>query len=615
MRITAENLKGISNKSIDISAGTVSLLTGENGAGKTTLATTPYWVLTGKGLSIKKGANSSSGEVTVGNDLIKREKKKTTVLSLNGSPVTEKGLEQLLTQRGLPMSCLSAFFAPQTELTAEDLLAAAKLSLTSEKVIGLMNLDVPEEAEMTEYVNSEGLTTLTLKDISKCEKHFTDVRRVLKKDIKALDARISDIEDDEEACKKEIEDLNKTLEGLMQAKGQQDAARQTLQLVESAKKDIEALTNEKVSLSAEVGHKLEFEKALANMERKLSDLTNDKSAKAAEVVRSHAKADVKKEDIACLRSDCAGLASTLKAKEDILTSLEIITNCPLCPSMLCTADKSEAIKGLKAEIGSLKGQKNSKEEALKALYVELSAIEQEISDGESNVANILAKEKSVLVDKANIENNLKSIEKAAARLSEIAQKIKDKEQLINTVSILSGVNEDLTGKITETRNLIQSETQKLQKIRENTNLEKELSLKKLDCDIADSLVKSLQGLPAIIAAKITAPLSNTANSIVSSLKKGWNIEFQPDGNVIVDVNGEKYEREDLSGGERVILNYILKVVVAKLIGLDTIIVDDCDRLDKSSLKELIKVATASGLATLLVTCNDSSVMGVNEIKI
>ena len=615
MRITAENLKGISNKSIDISAGNVSLLTGENGAGKTTLATTPYWVLTGKGLSIKKGANFSSGEVTVGNDLIKREKKKTTVLSLNGSPVTEKGLEQLLTQRGLPMSCLSAFFAPQTELTAEDLLAAAKLSLTSEKVIGLMNLDVPEEAEMTEYVNSEGLTTLTLKDISKCEKHFTDVRRVLKKDIKALDARISDIEDDEEACKEEIEDLNKTLEGLMQAKGQQDAARQTLQLVESAKKDIEALTNEKVSLSAEVSQKAGFEKALTDIECKLADLANRKSAKAAEVVASHAKADEKREDINRLRSACTGLTSTMKAKEDIVTSLETVTSCPLCPSMPCTADKSEAIKGLKVEIGSLKKEKESKEKRLVTLNSELSAIEQKISEGESVVANILAEEKKIFVDKANIESSLKSIERAAARLSEIEQRIRDKEQLINTVSILSGANEDLTGKITETRNLIQSETQKLQKIRENTTLEKELSLKKLDCDIADSLVKSLQGLPAIIAAKITAPLSNTANSIVSSLKKGWNIEFQPDGNVIVDVNGEKYEREDLSGGERVILNYILKVVVAKLIGLDTIIVDDCDRLDKSSLKELIKVATASGLATLLVTCNDSSVMGVNEIKI
>lgn len=614
MKISAENLKGISNKSIDIPAGTVSLLTGENGAGKTTLATTPYWVLTGKGLSVKRGELFSSGEVTVGNDLIRREKKKTTVLSLNGSPVTEKGLEQLLTQRGLPMSCLSAFFAPQTELTAEDLLAAAKLSLTSGRVIGLMSLDVPEEAEMTEYVNSEGLTTLTLKDISKCEKHFTDVRRVLKKDIKALDARISDIEDDEEACKQEIECLNKMLEGLLQAKGQQDAARQTLQLVESAKKDIEALTNEKVSLSAEVGHKLELEKALANMERKLSDLTNDKSAKAAEVVRSHAKADVKKEDIARLRSDCAGLASTLKAKEDIVTSLETVTSCPLCPSMPCTADKSDAIKGLKAEIESLKKEKESKEKRLATLDAELSAIEQEISDGESVVANILAEEKSILVDKANIENTLKTIERAGTRLSEIEQRIKEKEQLVNTVSIPSEVEKDLTEKISETRNLIQSENQKLQKIRDNTALEKELSLKKLDCDIADSLVKSLQGLPTLIAAKITAPLSNTANSIISSLKNGWNIEFQPDGSVIVNVNGEKYQREDLSGGERVILNYILKVVVAKLIGLDTIIVDDCDRLDKSSLKELIKVATASGLATLLVTCN-GSVQGVNEIKI
>lgn len=614
MKILTENLKGISNKSIDIPAATVSLFTGANGAGKTTLATTPYWVLTGKGLSMKKGESFSSGEVTVGNDLIRREKKKTTGLFLNGSPVSEKGLEQLLSQRGLPMSVLGAFYAPQTELTAEDLLAAAKLSLTAEKIIGLMNLDVPEEAEMTVFVNSEGLTTLTLKDISKCEKHFADVRRNLKKDIKALEARISDIEDDEEACKQEIESLNKTLDGLLQAKGQQDAAKQTLQLVESAKKDIEALNIEQASLSAEVTQKAGLEKALADIQRKLSDLANNKSVKAAEVVTSHAKADEKKEDINRLRSACAGLASTLKAKEEIVTSLETVTNCPLCPSMLCTADKSEAIKGLKAEISSLKGQRESKEEALKALDVELSAIEQEISDVESVVANILAKEKSVLVDKANIENNLKSIEKAAARLSEIAQKIKDKEQLINTVSILSEANEDLTGKITETRNLIQSETQKLQKTRENTALEKELSLKKLDCDIADSLVKSLQGLPAIIAAKITAPLSNTANSFISSLKKGWNIEFQPDGSVIVDVNGEKYEREDLSGGERVILNYILKVVVAKLIGLDTIIVDDCDRLDNSSLKELIKVATASGIATLLVTCN-GSVQGVNEIKI
>ena len=614
MKISAQNLKGISNKSIDIPTATVSILAGDNGAGKTTLATTPYWTLTGKGLSTKRGELFSVGEVTIGNDLIKREKKKTTVLSLNGSPVTEKGLEQLLCQRGIPMSVLGAFFAPQTEMSAEDLLAAAKLSLTAEKVIELMNLDVPEEAEMTEFVNSEGLTTLTLKDISKCEKHFTDVRRNLKKDVKALEARISDIEDDEEACKQEIESLNKTLDGLLQAKGQQDAAKQTLQLVESAKKDIEALNIEQASLSAEVTQKAGLEKALADIERKLSDLANNKSVKAAEVVTSHAKADEKKEDINRLRSACTGLISTMKAKEDIVTSLETVTSCPLCPSMPCTADKSEAIKGLKAEIELLKKEKESKEKRLATLDAELSAIEQEISDGESVVANIQAEEKTILVDKANIESSLKSIERAAVRLSEIEQRIKEKEQLINSVSIPSEVEEDLTEKISETRNLIQSENQKLQKIRDNTALEKELSLKKLDCDIADSLVKSLQGLPTLIAAKITAPLSNTANSIISSLKNGWNIEFQPDGSVIVNVNGEKYQREDLSGGERVIINYILKVVVAKLIGLDTIIVDDCDRLDNGSLNELIKVATASGLATLLVTCN-GSVQGVKEIKI
>ena len=63
MKITVCNLRSIENpETIDINGKMV--LCGKNGAGKSTIVLTPYFVMTGKKLSVRNGAKEGYGTIS-----------------------------------------------------------------------------------------------------------------------------------------------------------------------------------------------------------------------------------------------------------------------------------------------------------------------------------------------------------------------------------------------------------------------------------------------------------------------------------------------------------------------------------------------------------------------
>lgn len=617
MRITANNLKSAKTKTVEVKD--VTVLTGGNGAGKTTIARTPYWVITGKGLPSAVDGTAPEGTVEFGDTTISRTKAKTTTISVNGNKITEKALEDVLAQRGLPLNVLASLYAPTTTLEAEDLLRAAKLKLTPDKVVDLMApLDLPEEAELRKALTDIGSEEVSLKDISKLEKLFVEKRKNLKKEVKALEARVSNEEIDETALNEKSARLNVELEKLYAVKGKADAEKRMRELLERTANELSSLQEVKARLLGVVGDEAKAQEELVELsaqemesERKIFKANEKEKSLETELAAKNAELRKASSVLSGKKGEIAGLSKMLEA-------LKTVKTCPLCPSMPCTADKTEAIKKLESDLAELNEAitKAESEEALLVIIAE--GIKSDMALSKDEIAKENEKLREISKKLSEIKLRMSDIQRNKERLAEIDKEISEKQTSLSaqpSPSVTEG--KDLDGEIARLKAELRDIEAKLSRKAENNKTLKELSLKKLDCEVTDTVVRKLQGLPEVISAKVTAPLAKVANATIGQLLNGWSVEFAPDGNITVEVNGKKFPREDISGGEEIILNYVLKVVLARLIGHDVIIVDDCDRLDKSHFEALVKVSqAAAGINTLLVSCNGNDIpAGVNIVKI
>lgn len=617
MEIYVNNLKKSKNTQIFFDG--ISVLTGANGAGKSTFARAPYWVLTGKGLPSDVSNGNTDAFFEFGGTSISRSKGKTTTITVNGNKVTEKGLEEVLTQRGLPISVLSSLYSPTTVLEASDLLRAARLKLTADKIIELLSpLDVPEEAELTEAMASYNGEELSLKDVSKLEKLFTERRKALKKEVKALEARILEDDIDEAALEEEKKRLNSELEKLFAKKGKADAEKKMTVMLEKARNEISALIETRNALINEVS-------AENNLSSDLRNFETEKNSAEEFIRKSNEKLDALTEELDKQMGYLRTASTLLSGKKGealsiskMLNALSTVKTCPLCPTMPCTADKTNAISSLSADLSAIEADIMSGESSVAEAEATVEGIKADITFVKTGISSAQSELRKLISAISEVKGKISAIDAKKSHIADIDEQISQKEGALFSQSdnVISD-ERDIEAEIGDVKAKLRNVESQLIKKSENDALLRELSLKKLDCDVSDAVVKKLQSLPEIISAKVTAPLSKVANATIGQLLDGWSVEFQPDGSIIVDVNGKKLNREDISGGEEILLNYVLKVVICRLIGHDNIILDDCDRLDKEHFERLIKAAqAATGINSLFVSCNEEFIPnGVNVIKI
>lgn len=613
MKITSINLRGTVLQEHDFPKG-VTILNGKNGQGKSTIASTPYFVLSGKGLSCRKSTTACEGSFDVSGYTFRRHKENgATTLYFDGKKITEKGLDEVLEQRGLPKSTMESFFNPSTQLCAEDLLKAAKLSLKKDSVIPLMKLDVPEEAELEAYFDSVGVDILTLKDIKRAEKFFTDRRKGLKKEIKTLEARLNENDIDENKLLTEEKSFNAELEKLYERKGRADAVKAMSALITQSEKELNSLKKQEAEIAKLIAMEAETVKKL--------DETKKDRAKNAEKLRSLDPISVENDLMAKRNELSKEERSLVKVQSDIdhtektLDALNNVKSCPLYSGMSCTANKEEAINALAVDLNKMKSAETVLSEKVSSLEIEMKELSAKLNDIKTARTAYISQDEKLYFQGKDTERLLEDIFKAKKRLAEIQDAIKEKETLLNSNkpqddTEFCGIDEEIAN---AKKGLSDIAIQR-KMILETRSYEKEKANKQLDCDVSDSLVKGLKELPNVIFEKITMPLNKTANEVISKLKP-WTVSFDVDGSVKIKVGEQEFSREDLSGGEEVILNYCLKVVVAKLLGLETVIVDDCDRLDKESFAELVKTAQTATVSTVIVTSSDNIPDGVKSITI
>jgi DNA repair exonuclease SbcCD ATPase subunit len=121
------------------------------------------------------------------------------------------------------------------------------------------------------------------------------------------------------------------------------------------------------------------------------------------------------------------------------------------------------------------------------------------------------------------------------------------------------------------------------------------------------ILKELQVLPNKIFEKIISPIETGINEILAEIKSDWTIKFLFDGanlDICIKMPTGVINIDELSTGERVVINYVFKSLICKLIGFDTIVLDNTDALDVKNYAMVESVVEKSKYNTLLVNCGD-----------
>lgn len=606
MKITVTNLRGVQRKSIIVPEG-ISCLHGANGAGKSTMALAPYFVLTGKGLTPMNGSAYCEAEVEFNNGLViyRRLENKKTVIKVNGTEITAKDLKAELQRQNLHIEVLEKLYSGETTLSNEDMLKAAGLSLSVDSVIQMAEIKA-EEPFRSFFEEGEEISIPLL---SSAEKHFSEIRKNAKKKVKELEIKISELPSGDNSDETAIEILNKQISKLNDEVNlinkklfESNNAKKTLNAKELLKKRIESsrtIAETKETSATKLAEtnekKAELEKGISKLEKKLSILKEKIDEKRTLFNNKTKDFEIRKSQIA--------------DKNAIITKLESSSTCPLYSGVCCTTNMADAINSLKNEVAELEAKNAEAIEELDGIKEEGIDLNRENIETEKNL-NASRKELSEL--QREIYSLEAELQKAINAEAEVIESEKELEQLeSDTPSILS-IEEvvDLEEKLSEKEMLIEDKKASIQEIYSSIRmaerrklLEEELKATTNEVSSSDEIIKAIRKLPEIIFAKLCGTLEEVATRVFDELKPEWVPIFKPSGEVLVEMTDKDMtvSQEDLSSGEKILLNYCLKVVVATLIGMDTIIVDNTDSCDVENYNALIQAAQSSNLNTMLIS--------------
>lgn len=621
MKLQATNLRGVSaTKTLDITGDTCFV--GHNGTGKTTMATVPYYVLSGKGLSIRDGETESSASITLGGMTITREKKGTeTTLRLNGSPVTGVVLSKEMALRGMDKEVLTQLFAPRTQLDSNFLLRVAGMSLTPDNIDKYVDFSEAPGAQkrLTDFFAEADVSVIDIPAVEQAEKNFFNLRRQVKKEVTRLSALAAaafagvapaDYAAQAEQAQKRAEQISAQLSALEQEINSAQAKNAERSAVERS------LAQHRASLDAAkkgagvdgglvtlLRNRVAFlKKAVEESKQKLSELeaTLDEAKK---------QRDDKAAAVAQLKTAADNICRELNEAQRIIDVLTSTKQCPLYAGMPCTADKSEAIAELEAKKERLNKALAVAQERLDTAQKELDGIDRD----EDSIVKAYAEQKQLhdsnLADCAEAEAELTHAQLKAASLQAYEDSIRQCEKTLSELPPAVDCTEMLAAKDALLKDLSEATQQKgkaevnAQKAESDRKVIAALSAAQEEQHDYDFLVKAMRALPCKIFSLLVAPLRSATDEITKQLGLNWSFRFDISSNVLtvnVQTKNGIIALDELSGGEQVLANYVLKQVVCKLIGFDVLFLDETEALDPAHMKQLADMMRQSKVSTVCV---------------
>ena len=614
MKITVFNLRSITGpKTVDVNGKIV--LSGINGAGKSTIAKTPYFVLTGKGLSVKNGETEGYGSIEFGDITIMRQKKNgSTTIRVNGKACSEAAMYEHLNKRGYNPEVLCSLFDTETVLDGETMLRVASMKLDVDKVLSFTSLEGVALGYAKKYFIDNEVEIVTIPTINKAYKKIyalrTDNNRVAK-NLKALveaDFPLVNVTGvDIAALVEQSTNIERDIEVLTDTVYQ---IKQEMKQVENIKNNISKNATEKQRLLA---FKCSVsEEDISNIAKEIEEKQNKAKGLNALLTELNDKQISALQELSKLKQQEQVLLEQIKTKSENLEILKNTRTCPLNSGIPCTTDMSSVCEKIATEISEAKTrlEKISKEISDKEQSVdEIKKTIQETKQNQyalNNETNELIKKRSTMekerTDYASISGKIEALDKMIAE---------DRTLVDNTViQDIKPIEEELSKK-KEEKNLVKEQILNSSRVQDAANrlAENQRKLEETEkiSDMYTVILKELQVLPNKIFEKIIVPIEVGLNGILSEIKNDWQINFLFDGaNLSICVNTPygKIDIEELSTGERVVINYVFKALICKLINFDTIVLDNTDALDSKNYGMVEDVVAKSQYNTMLINCGD-----------
>lgn len=614
MKITANNLRSIGNaRSIDVNDKIV--LCGVNGAGKSTIAKTPYFVLTGKGLSLKNGEAEGMGSIEFSGISISRQKKNgNTTIRVNGKVCSEVAMYEHLNKIGYNPDVLISLFDTETVLDGETMLKVASMQLDVDKVLSFTKLEGKALELVKKYFQAENIDIITIPAINKAHKKFyvarTDNNRVIKS-LRVL------VETDAQYGNIDLPDVSLLVS--------QSSAIETV--IEKMMSEIFAIEQDTKTL-ADIESVIENTRSEIEKMRKVvcqysesdvESISTDIDKKQSEEVDCDAQLRALNEkhlsllnNLSLVNTKRQVIVENGKGKREIFETLSTTTTCPLYAGLPCTTNMEEVKNKLQGEIVSLR-------EECKAIDAEILKIKEQIATTEAEISKLttvkdaLRKEIAMLIKKrdamqkerasfASIEGKISAMEKSIVDKQEQAKKIvvrdvtAKKNELAQKRSELNAIKQRIidASRVAEAINRLADNQKKLSEAEDVTNM-------------YTTILQELNALPNKIFEKIITPIEIGLNQILAEIKSDWSIKFLFDGanlDVCIITPLGEININEVSTGERVVVNYAFKSLICKLIGFDTIVLDNTDALDVSNYNMVEEVVEKSPYNTLLINCGD-----------
>lgn len=614
MKITACNLRSIGKeKTIDVYEKIV--LSGVNGAGKSTMAKTPYFVLTGKGLSIKNGCEEGYGEIEFAGITIMRQKKKNgTTIRVNGKVCSETAMYEHLNKIGYNPEALCALFDTETTLDGETMLKVASMKLDIDKIISFTGLEGDERDILVKYFNDNDIEVVTIPAINKAHNRFYSERTDINRNIKRLRTLV---ENDEPFAKVQPIDvvqqvqLNASLVDKQSKLVREIATAETIHRnTEKLRKQVEAWKTEKMLLEA--SDCPYSQKDVENAEKKISEYEKESSELTSIISELNKEILLLTERLSNIKIKKSGIQTKLQEKRKTISTLENTKVCPLYAGVCCTTNMSVVIDTLQSEIADLQIQLHNIENDEIDETVAIDDRKQRLDEARSKLSTNgvkLHEEKTAL---GKMQKALSDFALISGKIAEIGKNIsKNTDELNNVVlpdidalnQTLNNVREQIR---TVEKNLVDASqiSDAANRLTQNQNA---LDIEEQKSARYTSIVSALKVLPNKIFEQVFKPIEKGINAILAEIKNDWSITFNFNGNgidIFIITPDGNINLNELSTGERIVINYVFKVLICKLIKFDTIVLDNTDALDVINYNMVENVVEKSPYKTLLINCGE-----------
>jgi len=614
MKITANNLRSIgSPKTVDVNDKIV--LCGINGAGKSTIAKTPYFVLTGKGLSLKNGETEGSGTIEFSGITISRQKKNgNTTIRVNGKVCSEIAMYEHLNKIGYNPDVLCSLFDTETVLDGETMLKVASMQLDVDKVLSFTQLENEALASVKRYFAGENIDIITIPAINKAYKKFyamrTESNRVIKSmrvlvetdapyenvtvvDVGTLVAQSTAIETDIEKIVGEIFAIEK--DAKVRSDIEQNIATSRAEIEQLKQKVCQYTESDVEAIIAEIERE---EQKCADYERQLIELNKTH----LQLINSLSDVNTQRQVI----------IENGKGKKEILNTLSTTTTCPLYAGLPCTTNMSDAKNKLNEEVEALREECKKVDAKIAELKSQIAEIEKNISEITKNKDETRRSVVTLTKKRSDMQRERTAFASIEGKISAIEKSVELNEAKAKSITIVD--TKAKKSVLEQKRNELTAVKQRIVDASKIADAVKRLEENKKNLEEAEKItamysfiLQELNVLPNKIFEKIITPIETGLNQILFEIKSDWKIKFLFDGAnldiCIVTPLGE-ININEVSTGERVVVNYAFKSLICKLINFDTIVLDNTDALDVTNYNMVEDVVEKSPYNTLLINCGD-----------